>query len=31
VILTPRFQKLTRDAGSVAALSRDFVAELEQS
>jgi ParB/RepB/Spo0J family partition protein len=31
VILTPRFQKLARDAGSVAALSKDFVAELEHS
>ena len=31
VILTPRFQKLARDAGSVAALSRDFVSELENS
>jgi hypothetical protein len=30
VILLPRFQRLTRDAGSVAALSQDFVAELEQ-
>jgi ParB/RepB/Spo0J family partition protein len=31
VILTPRFQKLARDAGSVAALSRDFVSELEHA
>jgi ParB/RepB/Spo0J family partition protein len=30
VILLPRFQKLARDAGSVAALSQDFVSELEQ-
>jgi len=30
VILLPRFQRLTRDAGSVAALSQDFVSELEQ-
>lgn len=30
VILLPRFQKLARDAGSVAALSQDFVGELEQ-
>ena len=30
VILSPRFQRLARDAGSVAALSRDFVGELEQ-
>ena len=31
VILLPRFQKLARDAGSVAALSRDFVGELERT
>lgn len=31
VILLPRFQRLARDAGSVAALSQDFVAELEQA
>ena len=31
VILLPRFQRLTRDAGSVAALSRDFVGELERA
>jgi ParB/RepB/Spo0J family partition protein len=31
VILTPRFQKLARDAGSVAALSKDFVSELEHA
>jgi ParB-like chromosome segregation protein Spo0J len=30
VILLPRFQKLARDAGSVAVLSRDFAGELEQ-
>ena len=30
VILLPRFQRLARDAGSVAALSQDFVGELEQ-
>src|SRR5204862_4508191 len=30
VILSPRFQRLARDAGSVAALSRDFVGELER-
>ena len=30
VILSPRFQRLARDAGSVAALSQDFVSELEQ-
>lgn len=29
-ILAPRFQKLARDAGSVAVLSQDFVSELEQ-
>jgi ParB-like chromosome segregation protein Spo0J len=29
VILSPRFQKLSRDARSVAALSQDFVSELE--
>ena len=29
VILLPRFQRLARDAGSVAALSQDFVGELE--
>jgi len=29
-ILTPRFQRLTRDAGSVATLSQDFVSELER-
>jgi ParB-like chromosome segregation protein Spo0J len=28
-ILSPRFQRLARDAGSVAALSQDFVGELE--
>ena len=28
VILSPRFQRLSRDAGSVAALSQDFVSEL---
>jgi hypothetical protein len=27
----PRFQKLARDAGSVAALSRSFVGELERT
>ena len=31
VILLPRFQKLARDAGSVAALSQDFVGELEHA
>jgi hypothetical protein len=31
VILLPRFEKLARDAGSVAALSRDFVGELERA
>jgi len=31
VILLPRFQRLARDAGSVAALSQDFVGELEQA
>jgi ParB-like chromosome segregation protein Spo0J len=31
VILSPRFQRLARDAGSVAALSRDFVGELERA
>jgi len=30
VILLPRFQRLARDAGSVAALSQDFVGELGQ-
>ena len=30
VILLPRFQRLARDAGSVAALSQDFVGEMEQ-
>jgi ParB-like chromosome segregation protein Spo0J len=30
VILLPRFLRLARDAGSVAALSQDFVGELEQ-
>jgi hypothetical protein len=30
VILLPRFQRLARHAGSVAALSRDFVGELER-
>ena len=29
-IVAPRFQRLARDAGSVAALSQDFVSELEQ-
>ena len=29
-ILASRFQRLARDAGSVAALSQDFVSELEQ-
>jgi ParB-like chromosome segregation protein Spo0J len=29
VLLAPRFQRLARDAGSVAALSQDFVSELE--
>jgi ParB-like chromosome segregation protein Spo0J len=31
LILLPRFQRLARDAGSVAALSRDFVGELERA
>ena len=31
VIWLPRFQRLARDAGSVAALSRDFVGELERA
>jgi ParB-like chromosome segregation protein Spo0J len=31
VILLPRFQRLARDAGSVAALSQDFVGELERA
>ena len=31
VIPDPRFQHLARDAGSVAALSQDFVGELEQA
>jgi ParB/RepB/Spo0J family partition protein len=31
VILIPRFQRLTRDAGSVAALSQDFISELKQA
>jgi ParB-like chromosome segregation protein Spo0J len=31
VILLPRFQRLARYAGSVAALSRDFVGELERA
>src|ERR1017187_8785387 len=31
VILLPRFQMLARDAGSVAALSQDFVGELERA
>ena len=31
VILLPRFQRLARDAASVAALSQDFVGELEQA
>ena len=30
VILIPRFQRLARDAGSVATLSQDFVSELTQ-
>jgi hypothetical protein len=30
-LLAPRFQKLSRDAGSVAALSQDFVGELERA
>ena len=30
-ILKPRFQRLARDAGSVAALSQDFVGELERA
>jgi ParB-like chromosome segregation protein Spo0J len=30
-ILLPRFQRLARNAGSVAALSRDFVGELERA
>jgi hypothetical protein len=28
-ILSPRFQRLAQDAGSVAALSRDLISELE--
>jgi hypothetical protein len=28
-ILAPRFEKLSRDAGSVALLSRDLVSELQ--
>ena len=31
LILLPRFQRLARDAGSVAVLSRDFVGELERA
>jgi uncharacterized membrane protein YfcA len=31
VILLPRFQRLARDAESVAALSQDFVGELERA
>jgi ParB-like chromosome segregation protein Spo0J len=31
VVLSPRFQRLSRDAGSVAALSLDLVAELEKA
>jgi ParB-like chromosome segregation protein Spo0J len=31
VIVLPRFQRLSREAGSVAALSQDFVGELEQA
>lgn len=31
VILSPRFQRLSRDAASVAALSQDLAGELEQS
>jgi ParB-like chromosome segregation protein Spo0J len=31
VILKPRFQRLARDAGSVAALSQDFAGELERT
>ena len=31
LILLPRFRKLARDAGSVAALSQDFAGELEQA
>jgi ParB-like chromosome segregation protein Spo0J len=31
VLLLPRFQRLARDAGSVAALSQDFVGELERA
>ena len=31
VILSPRFQRLARDAGSVEALSQDFVGELEHA
>lgn len=31
LILVRRFQRLARDAGSVAALSQDFVGELEQA
>ena len=30
-LLLPRFQRLARDAASVAALSQDFVGELEQA
>jgi ParB-like chromosome segregation protein Spo0J len=30
-ILSPRFQRLARDAGSVATLSQDFVGELERA
>lgn len=30
VILKPRFQRLTRDAGSVAGLTQDFIGELER-
>lgn len=29
VLLTPRFQKLSRDAGSVSALSLDLVSEMK--
>ena len=31
VVLSPRFQRLAREAGSVAALSQDLVGELERS
>lgn len=31
VILKPRFQRLARDAGSVATLSQDFIGELERA